>query len=84
MDLKKEQYVGARAQITYEYSHGPNPKVILGPVIGVVTSTTAIIMLEIDRSGPVTCVVMNVTTSERRLQTMHFQKTNHSRFILMI
>jgi len=74
MDLKKEQHVGARAQITYEYSHGPNPKVILGPVIGVVTSTTAIIMLEIDRSGPVTCVVMNVTTSERRLQTMHFPK----------
>ena len=82
LDRKKEQHVGARAQVTYEFSHGPNPKILLGPVVGTVTSTTAIVLLEIDRAGPITCSIMNVTTSERRMVTRFCPKERPRSFFI--
>lgn len=54
-------------------------QVLLGPVVGFVDDTSAVVLLEIDRDFDVICVITNPLTSETRKQYQHFQaKTPNS------
>ncbi|OQS03865.1 hypothetical protein THRCLA_03850 [Thraustotheca clavata] len=43
-----------------------NVKVLVGPIIGLVDATSCVIMLEVDRKAPVTCIVTSAFTSEEQ------------------
>ena len=70
----------AHVEVTIETTHGPDPSVIVGPVIGTVTSTTAIVLAEINAKGPLTCVATNVVTSQRRILTRVAEKNRPTAF----
>lgn len=56
-------------------------QVLLGPVVGFVDDTSAVILLEVDRDFDLICVITNPLTDEMRRQYQHFRaKTPNSFF----
>jgi hypothetical protein len=79
---KQNSIPHARVEITPVFSHARNQSVTLGPVIGTVTSCSAIVMVEVNASGPITCVATNVVTSQRRAVSQAVVKNRPFIFVI--
>lgn len=57
-------------------------QVLLGPVVGFVDASSAVVLLEIDRSSDVICIITNPLTGEMRKVYQRFEEKTPSSFYL--